>query len=159
MGQDDVRRERGQFRRVSANFAGIGCCPAGVDPHVAADAPTQFLQLLQERPDPGLKFRIVRGCGQEDADAPHTLGLLRMRSERPISRRATNDLDELASSHCLPPEAQDKAPYQVNSAMSALGQKQTYALQNGMSALPPKADVCAALANVCVGLIADINVV
>ena len=33
--------------------------------------------------------------------------------------------------------------------MSALGQKQTCALQNVMSALPPKADMCSALANVC----------
>ena len=41
MGQDDVGRERGQFRRVSANFAGIGRGPAGVDPHVAADGPAQ----------------------------------------------------------------------------------------------------------------------
>jgi hypothetical protein len=39
MGQDDVRRERGQFRRVSANLGGIGAGPAGVDPHVAADDP------------------------------------------------------------------------------------------------------------------------
>jgi len=29
--------------------------------------------------------------------------------------------------------------------MSALGQKQTYAAQHGMSALPPKADMCGAL--------------
>src|SRR5262249_43702139 len=28
--------------------------------------------------------------------------------------------------------------------MSTLGQKQTYAVQNGMSALPPKADMCGA---------------
>jgi hypothetical protein len=28
--------------------------------------------------------------------------------------------------------------------MSALGQKRTFALQNGMSALPPKADMCSA---------------
>ena len=28
--------------------------------------------------------------------------------------------------------------------MSALGQKQTFAAQNGMSALPPKADMCSA---------------
>ena len=41
MGQDDVRRERGQFRRVSANVGGIGRGPAGVDPHVAADGPAQ----------------------------------------------------------------------------------------------------------------------
>ena len=26
--------------------------------------------------------------------------------------------------------------------MSALGQKRTFAVQNGMSALPPKADIC-----------------
>jgi|GEM_PF-924030 hypothetical protein len=40
--------------------------------------------------------------------------------------------------------------------MSALGQKQTYAVQNGMSALPPKADMCVALAYACFGPIADI---
>ena len=33
--------------------------------------------------------------------------------------------------------------------MSALGQKQTFALQNVMSALPPKADMCGAITNVC----------
>jgi hypothetical protein len=40
--------------------------------------------------------------------------------------------------------------------MSALGQKQTYAAQNVMSALPPNADMCGALAHVCFGPIADI---
>ena len=32
--------------------------------------------------------------------------------------------------------------------MSALGQKQTCAVQNVMSALPPKADMCSALGDV-----------
>jgi hypothetical protein len=32
--------------------------------------------------------------------------------------------------------------------MSALGQKQTFALQKAMSALPPKADMCDAIAHV-----------
>ena len=32
--------------------------------------------------------------------------------------------------------------------MSALGQKQTFAVQNVMSALPPIADMCSALADV-----------
>ena len=96
MGQDDVRRERDQFRRVSANVGGIGRGPAGVDPHVAADGPAQLRQRLQERPDAGLKFRIVRGCGQEHADAPHPLGLLRARRERPRRRRAAEQRDELA---------------------------------------------------------------
>ena len=32
--------------------------------------------------------------------------------------------------------------------MSALGQKQTFAVQKGMSALPPKADMCSATRDV-----------
>jgi hypothetical protein len=39
--------------------------------------------------------------------------------------------------------------------MSALGQKQTFAVQKGMSALHPKADMCGALAHVCFVPIAD----
>ena len=41
--------------------------------------------------------------------------------------------------------------------MSALGQKQTCAVQNGMSALHPKADMCGALVNVRFVPIADIE--
>ena len=40
--------------------------------------------------------------------------------------------------------------------MSALGQKQTFAPQKVVSALPPKADMCGALAYVCFGPEADI---
>ena len=40
--------------------------------------------------------------------------------------------------------------------MSALGHKQTCAPQNGMSALPPKADMCDAARDVRFGPIADI---
>ena len=43
------------------------------------------------------------------------------------------------------------------SKMSALGHKQTYAVQNGRSALPPKADICSAQAHVCFGPKADIT--
>ena len=39
--------------------------------------------------------------------------------------------------------------------MSALGHKQTFALRNAMSALPPKADICSALAHVRFVPIAD----
>ena len=40
--------------------------------------------------------------------------------------------------------------------MSALGQKRTFAVQKGMSALPPKADMCGATRNVRFVPIADI---
>ena len=43
--------------------------------------------------------------------------------------------------------------------MSALGQKRTCAVQNGMSALPPKADMCGAQANVRFVPEADIRAV
>jgi hypothetical protein len=42
--------------------------------------------------------------------------------------------------------------------MSALGQKRTYAVQNAMSALPPKADIDWSLSHVCFVPIADIIV-
>jgi len=41
--------------------------------------------------------------------------------------------------------------------MSALGQKQTYAVQNGMSASPPIADMCSATRDVCFGPKADMR--
>src|SRR5262249_19276872 len=67
--------------------------------------------------------------------------------------RTGNYFDEFAPVHC-PPEAYDKALYTPELGdwkqhlMSALGQKQTHAVQQGMSALPPKADICSAQAHV-----------
>ena len=45
-----------------------------------------------------------------------------------------------------PPKAPVIGVLKGCSPMSALGQKQTFAVQNGMSALPPIADICSALA-------------
>jgi hypothetical protein len=98
MGQDNVGRERDYFRSVSANGSCIRGSPSGVNLHVAADDPTLLLQPLQERRDPGLKLRIIRGCGKEYCDAPHTLGLLRPYRERPSRHCAADKCDELASS-------------------------------------------------------------
>jgi len=41
--------------------------------------------------------------------------------------------------------------------MAALGQKQTYAVHEPMSALPPKADMCSATSDACFGPEADIR--
>src|SRR5262245_400297 len=80
---------------MSANGVGIGRCPAGVDAQVVALDPPQLPQRLQERPDAGLKFRIVRGYGQEHPEAPHRVLLLRTRGERPC-RRTAEQRDEVA---------------------------------------------------------------
>jgi hypothetical protein len=68
-----------------------------------------------ERREAGLKFCIVRGCGQEDADAAHPLGLLRLlsaRSERPRRRRAAEKANELTSPH-IRTQAQGPALYRL----------------------------------------------
>src|SRR5262249_30881764 len=42
-GQDDVRRERDQFRRIFAHVVGIARAPTIIDPNVAAVDPTRLL--------------------------------------------------------------------------------------------------------------------
>src|SRR5262245_46373353 len=90
----------------------------------------------------GLRFPIILGEIYKRADAPHPLRLLCARRKRPSNCRATEKRDELAPSHASP-EARDIASYRLwlalwKGALSALGQKQTYAAQRGMSALPRK---------------------
>jgi hypothetical protein len=50
-----------------------------------------------ERPDARLPDRIVRNPRHEHANVPQTFRLLRARRERPTSRRAAEQRDELAS--------------------------------------------------------------
>ena len=66
---------------------------------VAALDPSQLLQPLHEGCDASLPFRIVRGSRSEHPDAPHSLGLLRARRNRPRRGRAAEQRDELAPSH------------------------------------------------------------
>jgi hypothetical protein len=47
-----------------------------------------LLQLLPERRNARLSFRIVRGQIHQNADPPRPLALLRPRRERPRGRRA-----------------------------------------------------------------------
>jgi hypothetical protein len=46
-----------------------------------------------------LGFRIVSRDGRQHSDAPHALGLLRPRRERPRRCRSTDQRDERASFH------------------------------------------------------------
>src|SRR5262245_65574297 len=84
-----------------AGAVGIAQGPADVDPHVAAVGPAQLLQPLQERCVAGLPFRIVLDQVREHADAPHPVGLLRPRRERPRGRRAADERDEIAPLHSI----------------------------------------------------------
>src|SRR5262245_9659556 len=61
-------------------------------------------------PDAGLKYRIVRGRGKTYGDALHLLTLLPPRRDRPRDRRATEQADEIAPSHCLAPRLRTRRP-------------------------------------------------
>jgi hypothetical protein len=109
----DVRRERDQFNRVSANAVGIARRKAIVDLHVAAIGPAQLFQRLLKRRDAGLRVHIARvhACAYEHADAAHAL--LRARGERPGKRhchRAAEKGDELSPPHVHPQPRGDVSP-------------------------------------------------
>jgi len=87
-GEDSLRIERDQLGRISRQVREGADAPAIIDPQVASDRPARFRKPLQERQQARLRFRIVRTAVHEHADAPHPLGLLRARRERPRSRRA-----------------------------------------------------------------------
>src|SRR5262249_40360785 len=100
--QYDVRGERSQFHRISANAVAIACAPAIIDLRVAADRPAQLRKLLRKRRDPGQRCRIVRSQARKYANPPDALARLRTRDARPCRRAATEQRDEFAPSHELP---------------------------------------------------------
>jgi hypothetical protein len=93
-GQNDLRPECDQLRRVCASTLEIAGAPTLVDLHVAAIDPAQLPQAFQERPQTSLSFRAVR-YAHEHADATHLLARLRANRSRPRSR-TTEQRDKLA---------------------------------------------------------------
>src|SRR5262245_6983103 len=92
---------------MSLNVAGIG--PAGIDPQVAALAPSQLAERLCERGEPGLPLGIVRGDIREHGDAPRAFALLPARRERPRGCRAAEERDELAPLHSITSSARARS--------------------------------------------------
>jgi hypothetical protein len=96
IGDDEVGRKRDHLANVLAHAFDTLGTQAIVDAQVVAHGPAQCLQSLQQCREARLPFRIVRGQRGEQADAPHTAGLLRARRERPRCSRAAEQRDELA---------------------------------------------------------------
>src|SRR5262249_29688465 len=88
--------ERKQFRSIFCAPVGVVLAPAGVDQYIVAHTPAQFLQALVEHRKSVLAFWIVRSPVHEHAAAPHPVGLLRPRRERPRCR-AAEPRDEVAT--------------------------------------------------------------
>ena len=102
-GQDDVRRERDQFRRVFASVVGICRAPQRMS-----------IRTLRPSVQPNCcspcRNAAMRACASgssaarvhEHADAPHALGLLRARRERPRSCRAAQNAEKFPPPHVRP---------------------------------------------------------
>ena len=57
--------------------------------------------MLPERCQAGLAFCITLETAHQHAEAPHPLGLLRVRRQRPRRRRAAEQRDKLAPPHSI----------------------------------------------------------
>jgi hypothetical protein len=114
-----------------------------------------------------------QACGS-DIGIPTLIAELKWRqswrrnSQNRPRNRAAEKCDELASPHCAPPSLRTEHRGESHQRhciklllsdqyMSALGQKRTFAVQNGMSALPPKADIRDYGWDVRYGPIADVK--
>jgi hypothetical protein len=79
--------------------------PAVVEADIVILSPTQLQHLLLE--DLSMDLTIILGAAEKHANVFYPIGLLRFRDERPRSRSAANQCDELAALHRIL-AAQDK---------------------------------------------------
>ena len=59
-----------------------------LDSDIAVLGPAERLETLAKCNDPSQHFGIILGVWMQECDAPHALGLLRARRERPRGRAA-----------------------------------------------------------------------
>src|SRR5262249_54927621 len=90
-----VRVHRQKFAGEAPGSLGIATSPAFVDLQIAARLPAQLFEPLVERHQPTFGLRIVRDAHQ-NANALHSLELLRPRRERPRGGSAAEQRDERA---------------------------------------------------------------
>src|SRR5262249_38401721 len=89
--------------RLMTNSYLTGACTGRSAAFSPLRIPAKFLQGLLESFNTRLSVRIVRSEHHQHPDAPHPLGLLRTRSDRP-GGRAAEQRDELPALHCpMPP--------------------------------------------------------
>src|SRR5262249_21800641 len=97
--EENVGRECNQLCRILARAINVVRAPSNFDAQVAVLSPSQLLQGLLKRRNAGAPFCICVSRIHEHADASHVLRLLRPRRERPRSRRAAEQRDEIATPH------------------------------------------------------------
>jgi hypothetical protein len=94
--EDYVGLQVEQLFRRHPHPVNVAGGPTNGHAQVTAISPTQLRKSLREPGEVGLCLRIVFIKRHQHTDAPHALGLLRTRRERPC-RRAAEQRDELAA--------------------------------------------------------------
>src|SRR5215472_739422 len=96
MRENDVRLQCNQIFREHLILICFARPKTDVDVDVATRRPSELLDPLQESGKARLYVRLVLSGGQQHANAPHPLTLLRARRERPRDRTA-EQRDELTA--------------------------------------------------------------
>src|SRR5262249_23479095 len=96
--QDRIGIRPDQLRHISPHAIGVAGGPTSIDAKIAAFRPPEFLQPLAQGRNASLSVCIVRSQHYY-GEAPHTLGLLRARRERPRRGAAAKQDDEIAPSY------------------------------------------------------------
>src|SRR5689334_15860543 len=78
----------------------IGCRPANIHSHVAADHPIQLPKSLKKRSNACLSYCIIGGCTHQHTNPTRSFGLLRGSRQRP-RYGAAEQRDELAPLHSI----------------------------------------------------------
>src|SRR6516162_3126408 len=99
--EDRIRPQIDQLFCQRPHPIRITGAPAKFDPQIAAFRPPNVSECLPERSEPGLRFTVALGIGQQHTDPPHPFRLLRARRDCPGSRRATQKRDQLAPPHSI----------------------------------------------------------
>ena len=142
-----IRLSTQQFRRADKWAARI-VDGAIFNDNVLSFAKTILFQLRRKRLiDSPIIAAVVRGCGPRNptrgtfsaccARARNGHVSAALQATRPMNSRRLM----LSAPEARTADRSNFYAYSGRGAMSALGQKRTFAVQNGMSALPPKADI------------------
>ena len=92
-----MRLQHDEFSSQGRHTRGVAAAPTIVNQEIFALGPAEFSKPCSERCYVGLCYWVAFSLRQQHADAPHLLGLLRARRERPRRRRAAEQRDELAA--------------------------------------------------------------
>src|SRR5215208_1106388 len=99
-----------KFLRTRPRATLITAAPAKVDPDINSLPPAKLLQLVAQRRDASLRFRVVFLERHQHAHAPYPVDLLRTCAKRPCCRSAANEHNKLPPLHSITSSAARSSP-------------------------------------------------